>query len=205
MNEPTSRSTDAPLSSTLQDLDRFTPDGINALATVGLVLLDAVNQQQIVVNDDLSLPMFEAVRNVLCRTYPLQDALHGASDGLPDALTGFLAMVEEARQAKAEDIPEGVQQSGAAMGSIATAEDDPRDTPYFAAAGWQAQYFVVPADITEESALDGASMFLALASSIGNNADAMGDSARWAIVHFAEMAGALVDTVVGFRLKSRRA
>lgn len=67
--------------------------------------------------------------------------------------------------------------------------------PYFAAAGNPAQFFSVSDDITNESALDGASMFLATAASLGNTPEALDDDARWAIVHLMEMAKALVDSV----------
>jgi len=81
-------------SRTLQSLDRFTPDGITALAVVGLVLTDAINKARLVVNDDLSFPMFESVRNVICTTYLLQDALHGDASKLPAALASFLDAAE---------------------------------------------------------------------------------------------------------------
>lgn len=76
--------------------------------------------------------------------------------------------------------------------------------PYFAAAGSPALYFNVSDDITTESALTGASMFLATASSQGNTPEALDDDARWAIVHLVEMAKALVDSVVSRRMEVPR-
>ncbi len=74
---------DTRLSRTLQSLDRFTPAGIEALACVGLALLERIN------ND---APITGRVLDTL---YALQDALHGVSDQLPDALAAFLSTVEE--------------------------------------------------------------------------------------------------------------
>jgi hypothetical protein len=75
--------------------------------------------------------------------------------------------------------------------------------PYFAAAGRPAQYFNVSDDITTESALNGASMFLATAASLGNTPESLDDDARWAIVHLVELAKALVDTVVDSLIEAR--
>ncbi len=54
------------------------PDGATALALAALALLDAINA---------------GTRALLESLYPLQDALHGASDALPAALAGFLKTV----------------------------------------------------------------------------------------------------------------
>ena len=86
---------DARQSRTLQSLDRFTPAGIEALACVGLALLDCLNREVFVINDDLSFDRFSSAWNLRSATYPLQDALHGASDQLPAALAEFLSTVEE--------------------------------------------------------------------------------------------------------------
>ena len=75
--------------------------------------------------------------------------------------------------------------------------------PYFATAGSPGQFFVVSEDVTTECALEGASMFLSSAASLGSNSDALDDGARWAMVHFVEMAKALVDTVVNAQMESR--
>ncbi|NMQ29314.1 DUF3077 domain-containing protein [Candidatus Accumulibacter phosphatis] len=84
----------------------------------------------------------------------------------------------------------------------AQAEFEPK--PYFATAGNAAQFFVVSEDITTECALEGSSMFLSSAASLGSNSDALDDGARWAIVHLVEMAKALVDTVVNAQMESGR-
>ena len=76
--------------------------------------------------------------------------------------------------------------------------------PYFSAAGRPAEFFSVSEGISNETALEGASMFLATAASLGNTPEALDDDARWAIVHLAEMAKALVDTVVNRNMKAPR-
>ena len=65
------------------------PDGATALALAALALLDAINAGKLVATDAGTRMLLEA-------TYPLQDALHGASDTLPAALAGFLKTVEGA-------------------------------------------------------------------------------------------------------------
>ncbi len=77
-------------------------------------------------------------------------------------------------------------------------------TPDFAPAGRPGQFFVVSEGITSERALEGASMFLGTAVSLGSDSDALDDGARWAMVHFVEMAKALVDTVVNAQMESGR-
>jgi len=76
--------------------------------------------------------------------------------------------------------------------------------PYFATAGNPAQFFTVSEGVTTESALEGVSMFLATAASLGNNPEALDDNGRWAIVHFVEIAKALVDSVVDATMKTPR-
>ncbi|MER2518975.1 MAG: DUF3077 domain-containing protein [Candidatus Accumulibacter phosphatis] len=76
--------------------------------------------------------------------------------------------------------------------------------PYFATAGNPAQFFVVSDDTTTECALEGASMFLSSAVSLGSDSDALDDGARWAIVHLVEMAKALVDSVVEANMEAPR-
>lgn len=76
--------------------------------------------------------------------------------------------------------------------------------PYFAPAGRPAQFFSVSDDITTDSALEGASMFLATAVSLGNTPEALDDDARRAIVHLAEMAKALVDSIVSSSMAAPR-
>ena len=77
-------------------------------------------------------------------------------------------------------------------------------TPDFVPAGRPGQFFVVSEDITSERALEGASMFLGTAVSLGSDSDALDDGARWAMVHFVEMAKALVDTVVNAQMENGR-
>lgn len=67
-----------------QSLVRFSPDERDALAVVGLALLDRINSGEIVIND----------RTLLDTLYPLQDALHGPSGKLPTALAVFLSTAE---------------------------------------------------------------------------------------------------------------
>ncbi|MCQ1550788.1 MAG: hypothetical protein NOF05_18715 [Candidatus Accumulibacter phosphatis] len=62
------------------------PEGATALALTALALLDAINAGRLVATDAGTRMLIEA-------TYPLQDALHGASDDLPAALAGFLSTV----------------------------------------------------------------------------------------------------------------
>ncbi|MBK8117358.1 MAG: hypothetical protein IPK44_24010 [Candidatus Accumulibacter sp.] len=69
--------------------------------------------------------------------------------------------------------------------------------PYFAPAGSLAQFFVVSEAISTDDALEGASMFLAAAADLGNGVE---DGGRWAISCFAEIAKALVDTVIEARI-----
>lgn len=84
-----------PTSSTLQSLNRFTPDGITALAAVGMVLLDALNKAHLAVNEArLSLDLAVAYRRMLEDLYGVQDALHGDASKLPAALAAFLATAE---------------------------------------------------------------------------------------------------------------
>ena len=82
-------------SRTLQSLDRFTPDGITALAVVGLVLTDAINKARLVVNEaHLSHDMAIALWRVVDDLYDVQDALHGDASKLPAALASFLDAAE---------------------------------------------------------------------------------------------------------------
>jgi len=81
-------------SRTLQNLDRFNPVGVSALAVVGLVLSDAVNQAYLVVNDELSPDLADSTGTTLDALYLLQDALHGDSDKIPAALASFLDAAE---------------------------------------------------------------------------------------------------------------
>lgn len=86
---------DARQARTLQSLDRFTPDGITALAVVGLGLLDAINKAHLVINEaQLSHEATLAMRRVIDDLYKVQDALHGDASKLPAALAAFLATVE---------------------------------------------------------------------------------------------------------------
>ncbi|MEF8723154.1 MAG: hypothetical protein V5B30_11315 [Candidatus Accumulibacter delftensis] len=91
---PTTAGADARQSRTLQSLDRFTPDGITALAAVGLVLLDAINKARLVVNEaHLSHDMAIALWRVVDDLYDVQ-ALHGDASKLPAALASFLDAAE---------------------------------------------------------------------------------------------------------------
>jgi hypothetical protein len=64
------------------------PEGIQALAVAAMALLDAINAGKLVATNPDTRALLEA-------TYPLQDALHGASDALPADLAAFLETVEE--------------------------------------------------------------------------------------------------------------
>lgn len=72
--------------------------------------------------------------------------------------------------------------------------------PYFAPAGTSAQFFVVSEGISTDDALEGASMFLSAAGDLGAGVE---DGSRWPISCFAEIAKALVDTVIEARIPSR--
>lgn len=65
------------------------PEGTAALAQVALVLLDAINAGKVIATDAGTREMLETL-------YPVQDALYGASDALPDAMAGFFSTVEGA-------------------------------------------------------------------------------------------------------------
>lgn len=77
-------------------------------------------------------------------------------------------------------------------------------TPDVAPAGRPGQFFVVIEGITSERALEGASMFLRTAVSLGSDLEALDDGARWAIVPFVEIAKAIVATVVNAQMQSGR-
>lgn len=81
-------------SRTLQSLDRFTPEGIQALAAAGLVLAEAINEGRLVINTRLPAGKSEATYLLIDRLYVLQDALHGDSSKLPAALASFLRIAE---------------------------------------------------------------------------------------------------------------
>ncbi|WP_300334014.1 hypothetical protein [Accumulibacter sp.] len=81
-------------SRTLPSLNRFTPDGINALAAVGLILLDAINDARLVVNASLPPNRRESARILVEWLYVLQDALHGSDEPLPAVLASFLSVAE---------------------------------------------------------------------------------------------------------------
>ena len=89
---------DARQSRTLQSLARFKPEGITALAVVGIVLAEAVNDARLIINASLPAGECAATRSLIDRMYALQDALHGASDALPAALAVFVAIAEEVCQ-----------------------------------------------------------------------------------------------------------
>ena len=76
--------------------------------------------------------------------------------------------------------------------------------PLFSAAGYPADFFSVCEDITTESALDGASMFLDTAISLASNPEELDVNAIFAVRHLAEMAKALIDTVVDSLIEARR-
>ena len=65
------------------------PEGATALALAALALLDAINAGKLVATDPGTRALLESL-------YPMQDALHGATDALPAALTSFLSTVEGA-------------------------------------------------------------------------------------------------------------
>ena len=76
--------------------------------------------------------------------------------------------------------------------------------PFFSAAGRPADFFVVCKAISQESALDGASMFLDTAISLASNPEELDANAIFAVRHLAEIAKALVDTVVDSLIEARR-
>ena len=76
--------------------------------------------------------------------------------------------------------------------------------PLFSAAGYPADFFSVCKGISNESALDGASMFLDTAISLASNPEELDVNAIFAVRHLAEMAKALVDTVVDSLIEVRR-
>lgn len=79
-------------SRTLQSLDRFTPEEIQAWAIAGLVLCDAITYGDI----ELQFPREESTWRMLNALADLQDCLRGDSNELPAALAGFLSTVEGA-------------------------------------------------------------------------------------------------------------
>ncbi len=82
-------------------------------------------------------------------------------------------------------------------------DSDRNSWPYFATAGNPAQFFNVAESISNKAALEGASMFLATAASLGNTPEALDDDARWAIVHLVEMAKVLVESVLSASMTQR--
>ena len=76
--------------------------------------------------------------------------------------------------------------------------------PFFSAAGYPADFFSVANGISNESALEGASMFLDTAISLASNPEELDANAIFAVRHLAEMAKALVDTVVDSLIEARR-
>jgi hypothetical protein len=101
---------DARQSRTLQSLDRFTPDGITALAAVGLLLLDAINKAHRLVNEAwLSRDPALACRRMVDDLYDAHEALHWDTGKPPT----FLSMVEEVQQpAESEEAHVRVQRAG---------------------------------------------------------------------------------------------
>ncbi len=85
---------DARQSRTLQSLSRFTPDGIQALAAVGLVLAEAVNDASLIINARLPACERASTRSLIDRMYDLQDVLHGSDEHLLAALASFLSVAE---------------------------------------------------------------------------------------------------------------
>lgn len=71
--------------------------------------------------------------------------------------------------------------------------------PCFTLAGSSAQFFVVNRGISTDDALEGASMFLTAAADLGAGVE---DGSRWAVCCFAEIAKALIDTVIEARIPS---
>lgn len=76
--------------------------------------------------------------------------------------------------------------------------------PFFSAAGYPADFFSVAKGISTDRALDGASMFLDTAISLASNPEELDANAIFVIRHLAEMAKALVDTVVDSLIEARR-
>lgn len=158
-------------------LKLFTAAGINAVATGGLVLFDAVNAGALVVNDQADPVLAKRTRRLLERLYTLQDALFGSSRNLPAALAGVVELADDG----------GVVENSTAA-----------PLSFFAPAGCDAYFFNVREGLTTDDALEGASTFLAAAGdlsvdSAGNAAPVEGQ--QWATVYLVEMAKALVDSV----------
>ena len=83
---PESIGADVRQSPVVSKLASIEPEGVTALALAALALFDA---GKLVATDAGTRALLEAL-------YPLQDALHGPEGHLPQALAGFLAMVEGA-------------------------------------------------------------------------------------------------------------
>lgn len=157
-------------------LKLFTAAGINAVATGGLVLFDAVNAGALVVNDQADPVLAKRTRRLLDRLYSLQDALFGSSRNLPAAMAGVVELADDGRV---------VENSTAAPLS------------FFAPTGCEAAFFNVREGLTTEDALEGASTFLAAVGdlsveSAGNAGPVEGR--QWATAYLVEMAKALVDS-----------
>ncbi|WP_288129991.1 hypothetical protein [Accumulibacter sp.] len=69
-------------------LARLEPEGATALAQIALVLLDAINASKLVATDAGTRALLESL-------YPVQNALYGASDGLPEAMSGFFSTAKK--------------------------------------------------------------------------------------------------------------
>lgn len=76
----------------LARLSTFTHVEIKALALAGLVLLDGINAGHIVASDSGAATDLTTTIGLIDAGYALQDAIHGGSDDLPDAMRDFDAL-----------------------------------------------------------------------------------------------------------------
>jgi len=129
-------------SRTLQTLDRFSPDGITALAAAALLLLDAINNAALIVNDQTAPALANRTHALVEALYRLQDCLHGSESGLPEALASMLHAVDDV-----------------AVGSDGQTGDLSLSPP----AVRPAVAFSVPGELPADEALEMASFFLEFA------------------------------------------
>lgn len=129
-------------SRTLQTLDRFSPDGITALAAAALLLLDAINNAALIVNDQTAPALANRTHALVEALYRLQDCLHGSDTGLPEALFAMLRAVEDVAVDSDGQTDEVALSSPAVRQTVA---------------------FSVPVELPADEALEMAAMFLEVA------------------------------------------
>ena len=139
---PNAHGADPRQSPTQKKLDRFSPDGLKALSAAGLLLLDAINNAALIVNDRADPALAHRTRALVEALYRLQDCLHGSDAGLPEAVFAMLRAVEDVAVESDGQTDEVSLSSTAVRPTVA---------------------FRVPVDLPADEALEMAAMFLEFA------------------------------------------